>query len=138
MTGESVRSVTCERDIGWEIAHAAVSRRPPISLARIVARAEGYTHAANVWDLSVVQGPLSVAPCQALPLRFANFPSLYVAPYLGHAARLVLVQDGVQAAVAALRQRPRQRDVAQPHARRRRRVPRRGVRPLQNRPACVG
>jgi hypothetical protein len=75
---------------------------------------------------------------KALPLRFANFPSLYVAPYLGHAARLVLVQDGVQAAVAALRQRPRQRDVAQPHARRRRRVPRRGVRPLQNRPACVG
>jgi hypothetical protein len=32
-----------------------------------------YTHAANVWDLSIVQGPLfSVAPCQTLALRFAT------------------------------------------------------------------
>ena len=30
---------------GWEVAHAAVSRRPPVSL---------YTYAASVWDLSIV------------------------------------------------------------------------------------
>jgi hypothetical protein len=41
-----------------------VSRRPPISLHGIVARTEGYTYAAKVWDLSIVQGPFSVAPCQ--------------------------------------------------------------------------
>jgi hypothetical protein len=35
------------------------------------------TYAANVWDLSIVQGPFSVAPCQTLAnVRFANFPSL--------------------------------------------------------------
>ena len=39
-----------------EIAHAAVSRRPPISLDTIVARSESYTYAAKVWDLSIVQG----------------------------------------------------------------------------------
>jgi hypothetical protein len=30
------------RGFGWEIAHAAVSRRPPIFLAAVVARTEGY------------------------------------------------------------------------------------------------
>jgi hypothetical protein len=44
---------------GWEMAHEAVSRRPPISLSRVVARTEGYTYAAQVWDLSLVQGFLS-------------------------------------------------------------------------------
>jgi hypothetical protein len=38
-------------DSGWEIAHAAVSRRPPISFSRVVAHPEGYTHDANVCDL---------------------------------------------------------------------------------------
>jgi hypothetical protein len=52
------------RDFGWEIAHEAVSRRPPISLYTIVARTEGYTYAAKVWALTLVQGPFSVAPCQ--------------------------------------------------------------------------
>jgi hypothetical protein len=33
------------RGFGWEVAHAAVSRRPPVSL---------YTYAASVWDLSIV------------------------------------------------------------------------------------
>ena len=70
---------------GWEIAHAAVSRRLPISLdtivalthmypytlyshvsLHIVARTHMYTHAATVWDLSLVQGPFSVAPCRNL------------------------------------------------------------------------
>ena len=43
-------------DYGWEIAHAPVSRRPPISLYTIVARTHMYTSAAKVWDLSIVQG----------------------------------------------------------------------------------
>jgi hypothetical protein len=57
------------RDFGWEIAHAAVSRRPPISLSRIVPRTEGYTHNATVWDSSIVQGLISVAPCRN-PTRY--------------------------------------------------------------------
>jgi hypothetical protein len=70
--------VNCnERDFGWEIAHAAVSRRPPISLYTIVARTEGYTCTAEVWDLSIVQGAFSVAPCQTLALRIATFASLH-------------------------------------------------------------
>jgi hypothetical protein len=36
-----------------------------------------YTHASKVWDLSIVQGPFSVAPCQTLLVRFATFSSLY-------------------------------------------------------------
>jgi hypothetical protein len=60
-----------------EIVHAAVSPRPPISFSRFVTRTEGYTHAANVWALSVVQVPFSVAPCQTLIVRFATFVSLY-------------------------------------------------------------
>jgi hypothetical protein len=55
--------IASRRDFRWEIAHAAVSRRPPISLDRIVARNHMYTHAANVWDLSIVQDhSLSPAP----------------------------------------------------------------------------
>jgi hypothetical protein len=41
-------------DFGWEMAHAAVSRRPPISLDVIVARTNMYTHTAEVWDSSIV------------------------------------------------------------------------------------
>jgi hypothetical protein len=52
------------REFGWEIAHAAVSRRPPISLDTIVARAHMYTYAAKAWDFSIVQGAFSVARCQ--------------------------------------------------------------------------
>ena len=51
----------------------AVSRRPPSFLDTTVARNEGYTYAAKVWDLSIVQGPFSVAPCQTLIVRFATF-----------------------------------------------------------------
>jgi hypothetical protein len=58
------------RDFGCEMSsHAAVSRRPPISLSTIVARTHMYTYAAKVWDLSLVQGPFSVAPCHTLTLR---------------------------------------------------------------------
>ena len=59
-----------------ERAHAAVTRRPPISVYWIVARTEGYTHHAKVWDLSIVRGPFSVAAHQTLTLRFATFASL--------------------------------------------------------------
>ena len=54
----------------------AVSRRPPISLYGIVARTHMCTYAANVWDVSIVQGPFSVAPCRTLRLRFAFSASL--------------------------------------------------------------
>jgi hypothetical protein len=56
----------------WEIAHAAASRRPPISLDTIVARTRMYTYAAKYCDLSIVQGP-----CQTFALRFAFFSTLH-------------------------------------------------------------
>jgi hypothetical protein len=49
---------------GWEIAHATVTRRPPISLNTMVPRTGGYTHDVGVWDSSIVQGPFSVRTCQ--------------------------------------------------------------------------
>jgi hypothetical protein len=55
-------------DFGWEIAHTAVTRRPPISLNTMVPRPGGYAYDVGVWDLSIVQGPFSVAPCQTLAL----------------------------------------------------------------------
>jgi hypothetical protein len=61
------------RDFSWEIAHEAVTRRPPISLDTMVPRTEGYTNDVGVCDLSIVQGPFSVAPCQTLKSRFAPF-----------------------------------------------------------------
>ena len=42
---------------------------------------EGYTYAAEVWALSMVQGTFSVTPCPTLMLRFATFASLRVADY---------------------------------------------------------
>jgi hypothetical protein len=44
----------------------AVTRRPPLSLDTMVPRTAGYAYDATVWDLSIVQGPFSVAPCQTL------------------------------------------------------------------------
>jgi hypothetical protein len=44
------------------MAQAAVSRRPPISLSRFVARTHMYTYAAKVWDLSIVQGFIFCRP----------------------------------------------------------------------------
>jgi hypothetical protein len=63
------------RIVTWGMAHEAVSRRPPISLNRIVARTHMYTNDANVWDLSLVQGPFSVARPNPTIRNF--FPSLY-------------------------------------------------------------
>ena len=48
------------------LVHAAVSRRPPISLHTIEARAGGYTPGTKAWDLSLVHGPFLVASCQTL------------------------------------------------------------------------
>jgi hypothetical protein len=55
-----------------------VSPRPPTPLSRIVARTEGYTNDANVWDLSIVQGPFSVAPRQTSADVIRNFSPLHV------------------------------------------------------------
>ena len=52
------------RGFGWEIAHAAVTRRPPISLYTMVPRTGCYTYDVGVWDWSIVQGPF---PCRAVP-----------------------------------------------------------------------
>jgi hypothetical protein len=65
---QKLRIVTCG-GFGWEIAHAAVSRRPPIPLFAIVARTEGYTYVAKVWDLSIVQGPFFCRPVPNLNLN---------------------------------------------------------------------
>jgi hypothetical protein len=63
--------------VGFRVGDRSRGRfRPPIPLTRIVARTEGYTYAAKVWDLSIVQGPFSVAPCQTLFVRFVTFASL--------------------------------------------------------------
>ena len=50
----------------------AVTRRLPISLDTMVPRTGNYTYDVGFWDLSIVQGPFSVAPCRTLALRFAT------------------------------------------------------------------
>jgi hypothetical protein len=67
------------RDFGWEIAHGAVTRRPPISLYTMVPRTGSYAYDVGVWDSSIVQGPFSVAPCPSPTLRFASLSSLNTA-----------------------------------------------------------
>jgi hypothetical protein len=52
-------------DFGWEMAHAAVSRRPPISLYTVVPRAESYTYGVGVWDFPIIIVTFSVAPVPA-------------------------------------------------------------------------
>jgi hypothetical protein len=49
-------------DFRWEVAPAAVSRRPPIPLDTMVARTGGYAYDVGVWGLSIVQGPFSAVP----------------------------------------------------------------------------
>jgi hypothetical protein len=51
-----------DANFGWEIER---SPRPPNLSNASVARAEGYTYAANVWALSVVQGPFIL--CRPVP-----------------------------------------------------------------------
>jgi hypothetical protein len=45
---------------------------PPNPSYPTVARTEGYTYAAKVWALCLVQGPFSVAPCQTLIARLCS------------------------------------------------------------------
>jgi hypothetical protein len=86
------------RDFGWEIAHAAVSRRPPISLYTLVPRTE--SNAYDVEDLSLVQGPFSVAPCQTLNVtRFATLSSSLYHLRLASPPRARLVQHAQLAEV---------------------------------------
>jgi hypothetical protein len=66
-----VRFVT-NRGFGWQIARDAVSRRPPISLYTMVPRTGGYACDVGVWDFSIVQGPLYVAPCQTLSVTIRS------------------------------------------------------------------
>ena len=54
-------------------SHGAVSRRPPISLTRIVARTESYTLDAKVCDLSIVQGAIFCRPRFTLIVLIRNF-----------------------------------------------------------------
>jgi hypothetical protein len=39
---------------GWDVAHGAVTRRPPGCLDTVVPRTGDHTYAARVWDLSIV------------------------------------------------------------------------------------
>jgi hypothetical protein len=88
LTPQRVRLLTPQRERRREVANrgvrgfwvgdrsGAVTRRPPVSLYTVVLRTGCYAHDVEVWDLSVIQGPFSVAPCQTLTLRFATL-SLY-------------------------------------------------------------
>ena len=59
------------RDFGWDIAQAVTdARRFPST--RWYAIPEATRTMLLVWDLSIIQGPVSVAPCQTLALRFAT------------------------------------------------------------------
>jgi hypothetical protein len=53
------------------------ARRMPLTTF-VAAHTQGYTYAARVWDMSIVQGPFSVAPCQTRTFRFATFPFRWV------------------------------------------------------------
>ena len=68
-TGTS-RPARCDR--AKQNSHLTLGRyftRPPNPSTTFLTRAEGYTYAAKVWALSIVQGPFSVAPCQNPPIR---------------------------------------------------------------------
>jgi hypothetical protein len=71
------------RGFGWEVAHEAVSRRPPIPLPMIVARSRIYTYDANVRDLCLVTGAIFCRPVPNLTFRFAIFSPLYDAAKAG-------------------------------------------------------
>jgi hypothetical protein len=66
----------------------------------IVRRTEGYAYDAKLWDLCIVQGPFSVAPCQSLSLRFATFPSRYGALMHTTRPREIALSARLQATVA--------------------------------------
>jgi hypothetical protein len=52
-----------------------LSRRPPIYLSRIAARTHMCAYAANVWNLSIIQGPETFCrPVPNLTVSIRNFP----------------------------------------------------------------
>ena len=61
MCGLCTRALLTRRPVGVYQRFRVGERS--IALSRIVARTEGYTHAAEVWDLSIVQGIF----CRAVP-----------------------------------------------------------------------
>jgi len=56
-----------------------------VSLDKIVARAEGYTFAATVWDLSIVEGPFLPPRAQTLRSRYDSLHHACGAPRLSAA-----------------------------------------------------
>ena len=90
------------RDSGREIAHEAVSRRPPISLYTVVARTHMFTYDARVWDLSIIRGPFSVARAKLIrnfciddvraPLTAINQPTRYAAAVASTRTQLTAVE----------------------------------------------
>jgi hypothetical protein len=52
------------RDFGWVIAHGAVTRHPPNPLDTKAPRTGSYAYDVGGSDLSIVQGPFSVTPCE--------------------------------------------------------------------------
>jgi hypothetical protein len=75
---QKLRIVTLGISGGRSLTGPLITRRPPISLYAMVPRTEGYAYDVGVWDLSIVQGPFSVAPCQTLESRFAFFCILHL------------------------------------------------------------
>jgi hypothetical protein len=76
---------------GWEIAHAAVSRRPPISLDTMVP-VPGATRTTMGFGICPsFKGPFSVAPCHTSAIRdffiavYITTPRLSVGTYQAHA-----------------------------------------------------
>jgi hypothetical protein len=64
LTAISLMRVGTNRNrVGDALTRARISPRPPNRSTTTVARTQGYTYAAEVWALCVVQGPFSVAPC---------------------------------------------------------------------------
>jgi hypothetical protein len=76
---EKLRIVTF-KVFGWEIAHAAAARRPPISLDTMVARTGGYTYDVGVWDLSIVHGSIF---CRAVPNLSVTIRNFCIAMVVG-------------------------------------------------------
>jgi hypothetical protein len=68
------------RDFGWEIAHAAVSRRPPISLSTTVARTHMCTYDAEI--LGCVHRSRSIF-CRAVPSPNDTIRNFFTAVWRG-------------------------------------------------------
>jgi hypothetical protein len=76
--GKSCESLRWGIRVGDELTRP-FSPRPPIPLDTSVARTEGYTYAAEVWGLCIVQGPVLSPRAEPLIVRFATVTSMYSA-----------------------------------------------------------